>query len=199
MNEATKLKIDLGSGLVEVEGSEAFVREVYSDFRESLSSGPKPDTAVKELAGGAAQSAGAAKAKKENGQRSSGKKAGRTAVAKQGSTLSIDRDLVLSGAKGKESLATFCSKHSTSRNQERNVVFVYYLTDVLELNPVTANHVYTCYRDMPNVKIPGNLVASLRKDSGRRNGWLTGDFLNDIRLTERGRNFVEHDLKPRAE
>ena len=39
--EATKLKINLSEGTLEVEGSEGFVRAVYTDFKNKLSMSEK--------------------------------------------------------------------------------------------------------------------------------------------------------------
>ncbi len=43
----TKLIIDLSRGLIEVEGSEAFVEKIYQDFRAQISANNAPITTTR--------------------------------------------------------------------------------------------------------------------------------------------------------
>lgn len=47
---ATKLRIDLKQGLLEVEGTDQFVREIYSDFKDRLLSNHQHQTTPKLIA-----------------------------------------------------------------------------------------------------------------------------------------------------
>lgn len=102
----------------------------------------------------------------------------------------IEKDLVLAKEGDKPSLKEFYSQKKPGSNYERNVVFCYYLLRVRELKPIDINHVYTCYKEV-NQRV-GSLDVSLSETS--KKGWLDTSDMNDIRLSIRGENFVEHDL-----
>lgn len=102
----------------------------------------------------------------------------------------IVKDLVLTREEDKPSLKEFYSQKNPGSNYERNVVFCYYLLKVREFKPIGINHIYTCYKEV-NQRV-GSLDVSLSETS--KKGWLDTSDMNDIRLSIRGENFVEHDL-----
>jgi hypothetical protein len=104
------------------------------------------------------------------------------------------RDLDLA-PKGQTSLKDFVAQKQPRTNHDRNVVSVYYLAEVLGLNGVTLEQVFTCYRDM-RWREPGNLANSLALTANRKR-FLDTASLDDIKLTPAGRNHVEHDLPPK--
>lgn len=69
---------------------------------------------------------------------------------------------------------------------------VYYLQQILGLEGITLNHVYTCYREV-GFKAPDAFGQSLR-DTASRTGNLDTSNTNSIKITHRGVMFVEHDL-----
>lgn len=92
---------------------------------------------------------------------------------------------------GKESLAAFMSRHKYRKSSsQQNLLFVYYLKQVLQLPNVTQDHVYTCYREL-GAKLPNDLYHSL-SDNISKNRWLMN--ISDLTLTTKGLNFVEHDM-----
>ena len=112
-------------------------------------------------------------------------------VPKAGQKYSIVSDLDLY-PKDKLTLKDFFSNHNAKKFFEKNLAYVYYLRNVLGVNPVTINHVYTCYKGT-NQKIPGNLYQSL-VDTRDRKGWLDTRDMNDIQVAVPGANHLEHEL-----
>lgn len=99
-------------------------------------------------------------------------------------------DLDLTPA-GKESLVDFLNRHHYRKSSsQQNLLFVYYLTQVLSLSGVNQDHVYTCYRKL-GIKLPSDLYHSL-SDNISKYRWMMN--MSDLKLTTAGLNFVEHDM-----
>ena len=181
----TRLKVDLKQGFLEVEGSERLVREIYGDFKAQLS-----NLALEDIK----QPKPRRRAKVETAPKT-GK--GRKRTLKTKETLTLVKDIDLSGVgKTQGSLKDFYASYVVSSNRERNLIFVYYLEEVVAVTNVTVNHVYTCYRDVGE-KSPAVLSQSL-VDTSFHKGWIDTSSLGSIKLTTVGRNYLEHDL-PKAE
>lgn len=106
-------------------------------------------------------------------------------------------DLDLSGAGGTDRLKDFFSQYKISTNYERNLVFAYYLQHRLNLQSITIDHIFTCYRDV-GVKVPSALQQSLW-DTSKHKGWLNTSNGESITVTVPGMNHLEHDLKKEGE
>lgn len=92
---------------------------------------------------------------------------------------------------GKESLSAFMNRHKYRKSSsQHNLLFVYYLKQVLKLPNINQDHVYTCYRAL-GAKLPNDLYHSL-SDNISKNRWLMN--ISDLNLTAKGLNFVEHDM-----
>ncbi|HLX62690.1 MAG TPA: hypothetical protein VKX17_15535 [Planctomycetota bacterium] len=105
--------------------------------------------------------------------------------------LTIVKDLNLK-PKGKESLAEFYSKKAPANNYEKFAVFVYYLQRILELAPITCDHIHTCFKAVP-LKTPSSLSQQLR-NCAHKSGWIDTANAEDVKITTLGENIVEHDL-----
>lgn len=186
----TKLRLDLNQGLLEVEGSDDFVREIYTDFKEQLHRSGKAKTPHNSQSASPPPSEQAQQSSPPPSPKSSSKKRS----SSNGSQPTIVKDLDLSGAsKGVERLKDFHASYKITSNLERNLVFLYYLQNMLEISPITPNHVFTCYRDV-SVKVPAALVQSLR-DTANRRGWIDTSDTNNLKVTFPGINHLEHDLE----
>lgn len=174
----TKLRIDISQGFLEVEGSEAFVREIYGDFKDKIS----------ELAQ-VTQKKTKAPQVSEPEEPPTRKSKART---QRRETLTIVKDLNLAAQDDKPSLKDFYSRYSVSNNFERNLIFVYYLQNFAKVTSITNNHVFTCYRNV-NVRIPGAFNQSLW-DTGSKKGWIDTGSLDDIKLTTHGINYIEYEI-----
>jgi hypothetical protein len=104
---------------------------------------------------------------------------------------SLDRDLDLH-PKGKSSLVDFIHEKKPTTQNEKNVVFVYYLQREAGLSSVNVDQVYTCYKEAKE-RVPSNLRNSLAVTSSRK-GWINSDDMEDLSITPRGENVVDHDL-----
>lgn len=180
-----RIKIDLSQGVLEVEGEEAFLKEIYEDFksRVNITSGLKViHPAIEQGAEASEKKDKTVKPKVKAGTRKE--------------TYSLVKDLNLRGDdKGVGSLKDFYAKKRPSSAMEMTTVFVYYLCSVLKINNVGLDHVYTCYKEVGQ-KVPAALRQNLL-DTAHRKGTIDTSSLDNVTLTTRGENMVELDLPPK--
>lgn len=189
-----KLKVDLKNGLVEVEGDEALVKEVYADYKEVLNTlvasrhyvesqkmldMPEVETTIK--------------SKDKSKLKSKKTKSQSKAKSKESHKIVADLNLL---PQDKESFTTFFARkttgNSTLSNQEFNVLAVYYLKNILGIDKVSPDHIYSCYKDVGQI-VPIALVQSLR-DTASLKSWIDTSDTNDIKLLINGENLVEHKM-----
>jgi hypothetical protein len=97
----------------------------------------------------------------------------------------------------KQAFRDFVTEKAPTTSNDRNVVTVYYLKEVLGLSKVSADHIFTAFREMSTKwKLPNNLRNSLQVTKSQV-GWIDTRDMDDITLAAAGTNVVEHDL-PRA-
>jgi len=108
------------------------------------------------------------------------------------------KDLDLKGGKEKPSFKDFAIEKNPRSAIQFNAVAVFYLAEILAIEAITADHVYTCYSEVKR-RSPDVLGQSLRDTAGRRYGYI--DISDDGRITIplRGKNFVQHDLPKKKE
>jgi hypothetical protein len=94
--------------------------------------------------------------------------------------------------KDKQSFKDFVAAKSAATNHERNALSVYWLTRIAGVSGVTIDHVYSCYKEV-TWKVPPNLANSLAVTANQK-GWLNTEDMQDLRVTVKGENLVEHDL-----
>lgn len=182
----TKLKIDLSIGVLEVEGEEGFVRSIYDDFKSQLSKPALSATTEKSPTAAPAPHNPKAPTKKSAASTSS------SAKSKGKKTPSIIGALDLSGGGSKPSLKEFFARYDHSTNFERNLIFCYYLKQVLNIEKVNLDHIFTCYRNVGQ-KIPKAIEQSMR-DTANGRGWVDIRDLEDIGVPIAGINHLEHDM-----
>jgi len=95
-------------------------------------------------------------------------------------TLSLVKELDLR-PKGKESWRVFYESKAPQKQIDKITLAVYYLCNVLEISGVTANHVYTCLKDV-SVKIPNDLPQTMRNIANSR-GIIDVSNSSDIKIT----------------
>jgi hypothetical protein len=197
---AAKLKIDLSAGTVDVEGSEEFVSLIYKDFKARLDA-VEPNTKAPDPARTAltpppsppphAASRKSAKSKRDVPE----SKTKKTPAGKY--TPSMLKNLDLGGQGKTERLKDFYGRYAPTTNMERNLIFAYYLQHKLDMTGITADHIFTCYRNVGGVKAPEAMRQSLLDTAGRR-GWLdVGDWENIV-VPISGVNYLEHDMPKKA-
>ena len=182
----TRIKIDMVQGIVEAEGEEAFVRAIYQDFREALSKKVQPEKEQTKPEHRRERSSQPPSPKVSDPKKKS--------VRKARSAPKMVPDLDLSGSGNIESLRAFYAKYNATTNFDRNLVFIYYLKNMLKIEAVTIDHIFTCYRNIQGVKIPGSLEQSLI-DTRSRKGWIDTASLDNIGLNVHGINHLEHDME----
>lgn len=133
-----------------------------------------------------------AKSKSSASAGSNGAKAKRKTSS---SSPSLVKDLDLA-PKSKQSLRAFAEEKLPKSNHDRNVVSVYYLSQVADISPVTIDHVFTCYRDM-SWPLPSSLENSLATTASRKRFLNTSDMA-DLKLTPPGINHAEHGLPAKS-
>lgn len=180
MNQ-TKLRIDLSQGIIEAEGSEEFVQNIYLDFKDQIQQTPINDV-------------GKSREKKNitpKPPKKDTKKQRKTGTKKE--THKIVKDLDLSGKGNKPNLKDFYGQFSPKSNFEKNLIFCYYLQNKINHSPITMDDVFTCYRHIAEIKAPGALKQSLY-DTASIRGWIDTSSLENIVVPIAGINYLEHDL-----
>jgi hypothetical protein len=180
----TKLKIDLQTGALEVEGEESFVRDIYQDFKDKISL--NTDSTPK-------KTVGKSFTEPQIKDISSNSKKGKKEVGKRKETYKILSGLDLNSGSDKKSLKEFYSEKKPSSIGEKDTVFVYYLEKIAKIQNITIDHVFTCYKEVGQ-KVPNALRQSLL-DASSRKGWLNTSSLVNMTVPIRGQNLIEHDLE----
>lgn len=101
------------------------------------------------------------------------------------------RDLNLR-PEGKQTLRDFFAAKAPHKQQEQITVILYYLTKILGLSGVNANHIFTGFKDVGK-RPPGDILGVARNTASRR-GWVDSSDSDNLRLTPHGENHVDHDL-----
>lgn len=112
-------------------------------------------------------------------------------------TIGIDGNLDLLGdGKNTPSFRVFCDQKLPNKGNQSEfiTVCVYYLSKILNLNPVTYNHVYTCYAEVK--RRPNDNFEATFTNTRNRTKWIELKGKGEVDITLRGINFVEHDLPP---
>ena len=186
----TKIHINLKQGILEAEGSEEFVEKIYRDFKDNLET--KMDMSSHQEAPPTPR----APDKPQSTPKKAAAKKPKASKAKAKSSsndASLVKDLDLTGGGSEDSLRDYCGKYVIKTNMERNLVFTYYLENVLGIKDFGVDHIFTCYRNIPGTKLPGNLKQSLYDTSAK--GWIAvASIDDDISVPVLGINHIEHDL-----
>lgn len=106
-------------------------------------------------------------------------------------TMSLVKELNLYPKKGK-SLKDFFKEKAPKSQLEQVATCVYYLRRILEIDGVTANHVYTCLKEV-GVRTPNDLPQILR-NCAKDKGWIDTKDASNIQISNRGENLLEHEL-----
>lgn len=181
----TKLHIDLTQGIIEVEGDEKLIRDVYGDFREKLSIISSKAKMLKNL--------NISKIGRQKKKRITKGRVLRKAKEK----MSIVQDLDLSEKGDRPSLKDFYSKFDVKKHFEKNLIFVYYLQERAKTENITTDHVFTCYKEVKQ-RVPTALKQSLI-DTSHHKGWIDTSHLESITVTTQGSNYIEHDMKKKED
>jgi hypothetical protein len=205
----TKLKIDVSQGILEVEGSEAFVRAIYRDFKvqflgeEAVEEGTPPtkrrrsrqSRLVKTASQPTPHSQGAAEVVEKAEPTGAVIEAEPTPEAEKRSpsaTYNYLKELELAATDDHPSLVEFMDSKFPITNEERNLVFIYYLQYLLKQKPITVDHIYTCYRKA-KIRAPLDLEHSLDVTAKHRK-WIRIAKNGNMTTTPAGKEYLEKQL-----
>lgn len=194
-----KLSVNLAQGLIEVEGEAAFVREVYSDFKDKLLeqfNGPvsggngMPDENPEKDLGETSPKPQASKAKKTRIRK-------RTATDSSGTPASkgpkykpkIDPNLALNG------LDEFYEQYVPKNNYERVLIFAEFLRTKLSIEPCSADAIYTCFQKLKHKSKVPVAFSQLIIDSRGDKAFISYESYDEITLTANGENHLYHDME----
>jgi hypothetical protein len=90
---------------------------------------------------------------------------------------------------GKESLNEFNKKFAPESDLARNLLFVFYMQDILNISAITIDHIYTCY-DALDLRVSENLPQTIRNTKSKK-GWIETQDTANITVTIKGRNQVK--------
>ncbi|MGA6223084.1 hypothetical protein ACPESV_22455 [Streptomyces umbrinus] len=93
---------------------------------------------------------------------------------------------------GKTSFKDFVEGKQPSTIDLKGLAAVYYFEQILELEEIGVGHVMAAYKEA-GWRNPSNPQNSLQATSSRHH-WLDTSNMKAIRTTQRGRDFVEHDM-----
>jgi hypothetical protein len=207
---STKLKIDLTQGILEVEGSESFVKIIYNDFKthfagiEAVEEDLKPPRRTRKRKSTAKKvdkpkpeapapvPASVLEFVTEADPDQSEAKPRLTKPSPPMPVYTQVEGLDLGAADGHPSLVDFMDAKFPLTNEERNIVFLYYLQHNIKLKSITPDHIYTCYRHA-KIRVPLNLENSLRITTDQHK-WIKTTKAGNMTLTAAGKQYVEKQL-----
>ena len=91
---------------------------------------------------------------------------------------------------GQESLQDFYNTYISKNNYTNTLIIMYYLQNILKIQNITVNHIYTCYKDL-SIPVP-SIHQNIRDIKSKRN-WINLDYEN-LKLSVAGDNFMEHKI-----
>lgn len=205
----TRVKIDLTQGVLEVEGSETFVKAIYNDFKAHFIDQEAP---TEELTTPAKSRRPRTPKKVEPAPEPAVVEEVAAPVVEPVSapeppvvepvvepktppvvpTYTFMQNLNLAAADGHASLVEFMDSKLPITNEERNLVFLYYLQQILKVKPITIDHIFTCYRQA-KIRAPLNLENSLRH-TAEQHGWIKLNQNGNMTLSPEGKLYVEKQL-----
>lgn len=157
------------------------------------------DALVGTLTGGAAATTPSATGRTKKRSRATATKATATGDTSMSTTRrrsaglpTMIKDLDLA-PKGKKSFKDFVAEKNPTTQHDRSVVSVYWLHEIAAISPITASHVFTCYRLVAGWKVPANLANALAVTANRKGFFDTSDT-QDIKLMSHGINRVGQEL-----
>jgi hypothetical protein len=190
---SARVRIDLAQGILEAEGTEEFLLEIYRDFRDRLSESLKVPLDTRDESDDDEEEEGKDRTEARVKESRAAPRARERRSGKSRTPVLV-KNLDLATKNGRIGLKDFVAQYRELKTaQERIAVSVYYLAKFASLPAITMDHVYTCLKHMEG-RLPDLLDQALW-DSARRKGWIDTSSLDDIKLPLAGENWVEHDLE----
>jgi hypothetical protein len=193
-NVSTKLIINLKDGILDVNGSEEFVRSIYEDFKGEVAMrislppvGPR-QIASEAIAPPTQIEIPVDKVKPIRTRRASNLGEGTKAKYKP----KFDANLDVNG------LVEYYAAVVPENNAENILTFAMFLKEHREMESVTADHIFTCfYTVRDRTKIPEAFEQSFR-NTQHRTHYIQVNSMQDISVTIPGSNHFEEMKKRKA-
>jgi len=117
----------------------------------------------------------------------------KTSSARKKDSFTLLKDLDLSGKPLKtESFSDFVKHKKSTSHVQFITISVYYLAKIMNLENITIDHVYTCYKNIGK-RPPNNLAQSFKDASGKRYGYIDFSDRENIKIPHIGETLVEND------
>lgn len=94
---------------------------------------------------------------------------------------------------GKDSLIDYANGYKINSNADRIVVIIKYLNEILQIQPITGNHIYSGFWEL-KCKIP-NSFYQIITNAKNREKFLDYTSISDIKLSIQGENYVRFDMQ----
>jgi hypothetical protein len=184
----TKLTINLRDGILDVEGSDEFVRSIYEDFKGEVAkriplkpAGPPQIDFVPEDEKAGNSDALSKKPKLKTRSKQVPSKGQKPRIY----TPKFDPDLNLDG------LPEFYDKLGPVNATEKILTFAMFLKEKLQIQPCTCDQIYTCFFTVRDrTKIPEAFVQSFWNAQSRTH-FIQVNSLEEIVVTIPGNNHFE--------
>lgn len=177
MSAITKAKINVREGIIELEGSEAFVSKQLEVFQQLMKvekiTLPVPvESPEKKIA--------------DNSESPKKKPVKATQTV---TPIPLD----IKAKDGKPSLLDFYRSKHPDLGRESVLVFAYYLKEYLKINRIESGHVKFCCNEV-NIKSPLN-IPQMFYDINKEEGWFNlPEGRNSAEINTAGENYVKYDL-----
>jgi hypothetical protein len=184
-----KLLINLRDGILDVQGSEDFVRSIYQDFKEQVAK-----SAIAVRAPVAALSAAVQEMPESGEQSPRRRKVARASTQNDKSKAteykpSFNPQLNLNG------LEEWYGRFEPANYSEKILLFAIFLRDHLNARPCNADDIFTCFQTLRSLtKTPEAFVQAFR-DAQSRTHFIEYLSPENIEVTIAGENHFNHKLK----
>lgn len=131
------------------------------------------------------------KQKKPKGKASKSKDSANKKSKTSGSKFEVLKDLNLRPT-DKISLTDYVKNYEIKSNGDRVIVIVNYLKEILKIDKVTINHLYTAFFVL-KCRIPASFYQVVVNTKSRSN-WIDFDKVDNIKLSTQGSNRVRLDI-----
>jgi hypothetical protein len=192
-----KLHINLQLGLIEVEGEEAFVTKIYEDFKSrivtpksTIDNTENPQVMAEQKDTGSTPKKPKPSARRQsNKSKESGNDAG-PSVAQYKPAIDANLDLL--------TFKPYIAKYSPKNAAQQILLYAYYLREELKIAPCNLDQIYTCMKAAGN-KIPTAFGQVFINTRGNSYSYIGFTNANDVTITIKGDNFVNHEMEKTKE
>lgn len=194
-----KLHINVAQGIVDVEGDAEFVREIYSDVKETILkrlSSPRIDQQPDVYLPSQSKDSAVVEEKSKPKRRPAKRRSSSTKTEKDESGIDADNPTLLKDL-DVANLQAFHDRYQPKNNAEKILVFAKFLITDLQIEAPNINHFFTCFITV-KAKLPDPFSQAFRNASGKSYGYIDYNSPADIKVTMRGENHFTQELSKKV-